>query len=226
VSDVSDGFDAIHVVGRAAVVDGTHDLEVAPSVSGRWGPSVVALPTGDLAGSLDRLTAEVIDIAGPRHWASGSAGRAHVTVRSLEKPAERPTPPDRIHRYTTAIDRALISVGPFTLDFDGVVIGRRGVVVTATSPDGSADALRERLGTELGADGAYESSVFDGGRPPTWHCSLVHFAGPIARPEQLVDWVDANRHRDVGREMFDALALCRWNLDRQGMVPFELAYVG
>jgi hypothetical protein len=220
-----DAFDATHAAGRAAVLDGTHDVEAPPSVTGRWGPSVVAFPSGELAATLDALTSEAVTIAGPRHWRSGADGRAHVTVRAIAKRAERPPSPDRIHRYVAAMDRALTAVGSFRLDFDGLALSNNGLLAIATSPDGRADELRRRLAIELGDDGGFEREAYD--EPRTrWWSSLVHFAGPVVDAPGLVEWVDARRATAIGSETFDALALCRWNHDGTAMAPLELGYVG
>ena len=42
-------------------------MEGDPATTGRWGPSVVLLPSGALAEVLDALTAETLRAMGPGH---------------------------------------------------------------------------------------------------------------------------------------------------------------
>jgi hypothetical protein len=56
-----DVFERIMTEGRSAVLAGDHRAEAPPSEGGRWGTSVVVIPTGLVADHLDRLTTEVID---------------------------------------------------------------------------------------------------------------------------------------------------------------------
>jgi hypothetical protein len=213
----------IAAAGRVAVLGGTHAVEEWPSRAGRWGPSLVLLPSGPLRARLDDLTAEAMAVLGGGHWPSGGEGRAHVTVRALEPHDIRPLPPDRVARYAAAAERALAAVGPVTLDVAGTVVTTGGVVATAVSPDRSADELRLRLGQELGPDGWLEDGVFPSGRDPFWYVTLVHFAGPVAEPHALLDWIESQRARSLGRATFDAVHLCAWHFDGTAVAPMLLA---
>jgi len=204
--------------GRAAVMSGGHGIEGEPAESGRWGPSAVLLPTGDLSTSLGRLTDEVAELLGDGHWPSGGPGRAHITVRALEPYAES-VPSHRAARYVSAMARALREVGPVRLEFRGVGLSPSGVMACATDVDGAADRLRDRLGVHLDRDGWLERAAFERGRDPIWYCTLAHFAGPIAEPGRLVSWVDQRSALALGTATFDSMALCRWSFDGWAMAP-------
>ncbi len=88
-----------------------------------------------------------------------------------------------------------------------------------TSPDGTGDELRDRLGIELGADGWLEDAHFQDGRDPIWYSSILHFAGPLESPETVVDWVETRRDFPIGVETFTSLALCQFAFDGSAMCP-------
>lgn len=216
---MSEVVDAVSAAGRDALLRGAHDIEGAPAETGRWGPSLILLPVGAVAARLDDVTAELVAVLGDGHWPSGAAGRAHFTVRALEPYDASPPPPGRVIRYRQAADRALAAVGMMTLEVRGIVLTRGGVVATATSPDGSADDVRRRLGEELGSGGWLEDLAFPNGRDPFWYATLVHFASRVADPARLIAWVDARRELAIGSATIDELALCAWHFDGTGMRP-------
>ena len=213
----------MHASGRAAVLDGTHGREDAPWVTGRWGPSVVGLIADDPAPSLDELTRKASTVAGPGHWQSGRAGRAHLTVRALEPYADEDPGPDHLARWCAALERAFIA--PLRFALDGLVLSPAGVMLRCRDLDGGADAARTSFGQELGDDGWLEDAVFETGRDPIWYCTLLHFAGPVVDPQALVEWVDARTDLALGEVRVDTLSVCRWNLDELGMAPTALAEV-
>jgi hypothetical protein len=214
-------FESLHRSGRSAVLAGKHRCEDVPWVSGRWGRSVVSILDGDAAASLDALTAEMAEMAGPGHWCSGLEGRAHVTIRALEPYSEQPVDPDRVARSWSAFER--VFVRPLQLSLDGLIVAPAGVMLRCTDLDGGGDSLRRAYGRALGPDGWFEDAVFGGGRDPIWYCTLVHFAGPISDPADLVGWVEDRTDHPLGRVELDTFSLCRWTLDAHGMAPTRLA---
>src|SRR5688572_7368382 len=154
-------------------------METDPAVSGRWGPSVVLLPTADVASALDRCTGEALAAAGPGHWATGSLGAAHVTVRALGHWGDSAS-----DEQIDALRRA--AGGPVTLAVRGLTLTSTAILARANDVDGAADALRARFAAELGAAGWLEDAVLPSGRDG-WYATLVHFAAPTA--EGLPAWV-------------------------------------
>jgi hypothetical protein len=222
-----DAFARVMADGRAAVLAGTHAVEVSPRESGRWGISMVFLPSGELAAALDALTAEAVEAIGDGHWRSGAMGRAHATIRALERYDDAAIPLDRLRRYVGALERALATVGPVHLEFEGLVLAVGTVMARASASHagGTAGELRRQLGIELGPDGWLEDQFFESGRDPIWYCSLVHFAAPLASPQELVDWVDTRRSVAIGSETFASVALCQWRFEGNGMTPVVVAHV-
>lgn len=211
-------FRRIVEAGVAAVRSGTHGTEGDPRRTGRWGPSLVLLPDTDLARGLADLTASVARILGGSHWLSGMEDRSHVTVRALE-PYTDSVPPDRLSRYLAAAERTIEASGPLTLSFDGVGISPGSVMVRARPLTDAAEDLRAKLGTELGDDAWFEDAVFERGRDPVWYCSILHYAEPVTRVDDLLAWVESQHDVSLGSHTFDALHLCCWSHDGSGMVP-------
>ena len=214
-------FERVNEQGQHAVLTGTHGFDVLPSEGGRWGPSALLLPGGDLAHGLGELTSEVLGLLGGTHWPSGSNGRAHLTVRALE-PHTRVVAAERVDRYRGAAARTVDRVGTIELEFSGVALSPSTVLACATSPDFSGDEARTVLAEELGSDGWLEDAVFRTGRDPIWYCSLVHFAEPIAEPKALVQWAAEHRGAELGRHRFSSIAVCNWRYDGLGMQPVQL----
>ena len=209
----------LHAAGRHAVLSRTHGIERSPEVTGRWGTSIVLLPSDALGDALAELTANIESIIGDGHWPSGGKGRAHVTVRALEP--RGPVSTDRIERCAAAMERAGAAEPP-PLRFTGLCLSP-GSIMARASVDDRADRLRSRLASELGDDGWFEDRVFPNGRDPFWYVSLVHFARPIDRARELVDWVEVRRTLEIGHQTFDATALCSWSFDGSAMAPAALA---
>jgi hypothetical protein len=214
-------FESLHQSGRDAVLAGEHRCEDVPWVTGRWGHSVVSILDGDAAASLDGITTQAAALAGPGHWCSGRAGRAHVTIRALEPYSDEPVEPDRVTRTWSVFEQVLVR--PLQLTLDGLILSPAGVMVRCRDLDGEADSLRSAYGVALGPDGWLEDSVFARGRDPIWYCTLLHFAGPIADPVGLVAWVEERVEHPLGRIRLDTFSLCRWTLDAHGMAPTRLA---
>jgi hypothetical protein len=213
-------FDSMHASGRTAVLAGEHRREDLPWLTGRWGHSVVTILGGDPAASLDRLTRQAAEIAGPGHWQSGRRGRAHATVRALEPYSDDPPDEGTVARCWSVFEQV---VGrPLHLSFDGLVLSPAGVMMRCRDLDGGADALRDSYGEALGPDGWLEDEVFAHGRDPVWYVTLLHFAGPLAAPGALVDWVEARADLPLGEVQLDTFSLCRWDLDDLGMAPTVL----
>ena len=120
---------------------------------------------------------------------------------------------------------ALRDVGPVGLRFTGVDLSPGGVIACAVSVDGAADRLRHRLDEELGDDGWLEHAVFEGGRDPIWYCTLVHFAGSISEPRDVVNWVDQRAATDLPADTFDSMALCTWSYVGGAMTPQTVASI-
>lgn len=217
--------DALAAKGRAAVEGGRHGIERPPSETGRWGPSAVLLAEGEVARNLDRLTAEAVRVVGPAHWVSGSADRAHFTVRALDYYDEARSGEQTIARYVAALERAAASVGPVALDVRGVLASPSSVMAMATSPDGAADRLRARFADELGPDGWLEDRHLDNGRDPIWYASLVHYAAVLDRPQDLLTWTDQRRDLPLGTTVFETVSICSWTTDGSGMRPRHVADV-
>jgi hypothetical protein len=183
----------------------------------------VLLPTGDLAALLDSLAHEVAAVAGAGHWPSGAAGAAHVTIRALEPYRPDPLDDDAAERYIAAFGRAAAAVGPITISFRGLALSVGSVMAWAESAGGAGDHLRRRFGVELGDDGWLEAGVFPNGRDAMWYSSILHFAGPVRDPQELVAWVEARHHFAIGAETFTSAALCRWTFNGSAMHPAVVA---
>lgn len=214
-------FERLHDQGQRAVLTGSHAIETVPQEGGRWGPSALLLPGGELRALLGELTTELLHVAGRTHWPSGRDGRAHLTVRALE-PNTSAVAAERVERYRGAVARTIEQVGAIELEFAGVALSPTTVLACATSPDRSGDEARAVLARELGADGWLEEAVFRNGRDHIWYCSLIHFAQPISEPESLVRWVAAHQRVELGRHQFSSIALCNWSYDGDGMQPIPM----
>lgn len=211
-------FDKLFAAGRASVRSGSHGVERDPRMTGRWGPSVVLLPQGDVARRIADLTSAAADALHGVHWLSGGIGRAHLTVRALERYTES-VDPERLARYRAAVQRAVQSVGPLSFELRGVGISGGSLMLSALPVNASANTLRTRLGAELGWDGWLEDSVFESGRDPIWYCSILHYAEELTDVESMIRWVDLHADVQIGFHTFDSVEICWWAHDGVGMAP-------
>lgn len=191
-------------------------MEGDPAVTGRWGPSVIVRPAAPLADALDVLTSEALVVAGVGHWATGSLGSAHVTIRALE-PWGTPASAAQLEALRRAVG------GPITLRLQGVRQTDTAVLVDAVDVDGAADRLRARYAEELGSAGWLEDTVLGPRGRDHWYATIVHVAAPVANG--LEAWIDARRDLAVGEAAFDAIDVCEWVFDGRRMVPEVLATV-
>jgi hypothetical protein len=211
-------FEAVVSDGLAAVRAGSHGIEDNPRVTGRWGPSIVLLPRGEVAHRLAGLASTAGEILEDSHWLSGGVGRAHLTVRALE-PYAVSIDADRLQRYRIALQRALREIGSLRFEFRGLGISAGSVMVRAIPLSRAADVLRQRLGAELGPDGWLEDDFFENGRDPIWYCSILHYAAALSNVEDLVNWIDRQADGAVGACTFDSVEICTWKYTQTGMVP-------
>jgi hypothetical protein len=214
----SDPYQAMLTAGLEALRSGRHDVEGDPRSTGRWGPSVVLRPSGDVARCLADLTTAAAACLDGAHWLSGDVRRAHLTVRALEPYAES-IETDRLARYRSALVRATRRLGPLTFEFTGVGISTGSVLVRAFPVGPAADQLREQVGAELGPDGWLEDSHFANGRDPIWYCSIIHYAGRLENVEPLIDWVADRDGIPFGAHTFTSVDVCSWSHDGAGMAP-------
>jgi hypothetical protein len=193
-----------------------------PPVDGgpRWGVSIIFQPDGEAAEVLDRLTTSALFVVGEEHWATASAGCAHMTVRGLE-PHRVPIPDDDpvVHRYASALDRALGGGSAVRFGLAGLLITPISIMLRAAPSDANAECVWSALDRELGADGWWEADY----RRDIWYVNLVHFAGPVARPDEVDARVRSRSALAVGEVTLARADLVRWGFDGRRMVPTVLA---
>lgn len=189
----------------------------------------------------------------PDHLASGTLGCAHVTIRALEHRRPIPAGDPFATRCSAALDRAAARHRPPVLALDRVVLTPGGVIAAfhpvdpvdhldglaahdtvdthdthgtldthGTHDTHDADVFRRHtLGAELGDDAHHEGLVCD---RDLWYATLVHFRGPVADPEGLIEWADAWRPDPSATAVFPAASLCTYADTGRAMRP-ELRHV-
>ncbi|BCB80901.1 hypothetical protein GCM10022251_79680 [Phytohabitans flavus] len=215
-------FDRLFERGREAVLAGTHYCDTPPVEGGRWGLSVVFQPDPACAARLAAVTAEALAIAGAGHWPTGAPEAAHFTVRAIQ--AHRAAVPDDdplVVRCTAALERAAIRSRPVRIRLGGLTLTPSGVMACAYPGDSAADEFAGRLGEELGEDGWFERDF----HRDIWYATLVHFTGPFDDPTELVDWVTARRHVDLGEVLIEEAELLRFRFNGRQPVRMPVATV-
>ncbi|MFJ8741533.1 hypothetical protein ACIRL2_19340 [Embleya sp. NPDC127516] len=217
-------FDRLFRAGREAVLDGAVQAQEPPRVNGpRWGTSIVLRPEAAGTDRVHALAFEALAATGSGHWPTGARGSAHITVRAVE-PHRTPIPADdpAAARYLSALRRAAARCPSIRFRVRGLTLTANSVMLCLGPEDGCADEFAGALARTLGADGWLEA---DHPRD-VWYLTLVHFAGPIDRPEALVDWVAARRRLDLGGLDVDRAELVAWRFDGVRVVPDVLGAVG
>ena len=212
-------FDRLFRDGSRAVLSGEHAVDVPPGPTGeRWGPSVCLRPDPLSAAALDALTEEALQYAGQGHWPTGASRSSHFTVRVLDRYREDLSPETAAAApHVTAMRRAAASAGLIRLRLTGLTLTPASVMAAAV-PDGpGAGRFAQALADELDEHGWYEAG-FD---RAIWYANLVHFTGPIARPQELVDWVADRRHLELG-VVEGRPELLDWTFEKGQMVPVVL----
>ena len=213
-------FDDLFDLGRQAVLTGTHQVDAPPTDDGRWGISVVLRPDACSASGLAEATGELMGRAGWRHWPTGSMDSVHFTVRALEPHrVVVPASDERVARYRTAVRAAAARSRPVELHLRGLTITSSGVLACAKPVDAAADDFSAALREELGTDQWFEETF----HRDIWYATLVHFTGPIANPEALVDLVARHRRTELGRVRFTRAELIRASYNGRQMVLVTLA---
>lgn len=207
---MTDMLMTLHERGREAILDGTeaHDQPPGPA-SHRWGLSTLVRADGAVPG-VAALTVEAVSLAGPGHWRTGRDGSAHLTILSLEpyRPLPSPDDPRRI-RYERAVRTVAGEVGPVAFELRGLSLTPGGVVARSEPVNDAARAVRPRLIEALGEDAEYEREY----RADAWWCSLLHFAQPVQRRAELVDWVATHEDDQLGTVTADELEFVHYAFD-------------
>lgn len=215
-------FDRLFLRGRDAVLAGTHEI-CEPPLDGqpRFGISIIVRPDPAIAAVLATVTADVMAISGSAHWPTGAAVASHFTIRSLE-PHREPIADDdaAVRRYADALARTSARrPGPIRFAMTGLTLTPTSVMYCAEPLDDAAGVLVAVLDDELGADCWFEADV----TRDIWYANVVHFAGPIADPTGLVDWVASHRGHRIGETKIAEIELVRWAYDGRQAVPVTLA---
>ncbi len=126
-----------------------------------------------------------------------------------------------VARCVSALRRAAADTAPLELRLSGLTVTPSSVLAGAEDSTGAVGDFWARLVAELGADGHYEER-FD---RDIWYACLVHFAGPVERPAELVDWVGRRRRVDFGSSTARGAQLILWRFHGSGVVPHVLAEV-
>jgi hypothetical protein len=214
-------FERLAREGRAAILAGTNQIETPPVDGGqRWGLSIVLRPDGDVVDALDAATATARSIAGTAQWATAAKGSAHITVRGLE-PHRVPLPDHDpvVDRYTAALDRATRDAVAARFVLGGLLVTPNSVMLRAAPCDDGPERLSRSLERELGDDAWYESAF----HRDIWFLNLIHFAGPVERPDELNAWVEQQSRSTMGECTVTHADLVRWQFGGTRMVPIVLA---
>lgn len=214
-------FETLAERGHSALISGTYEMEDPPGEHGpRWGLSVILRPSGGITAKLDAWTAEILALTGAHHWATGSQGAAHITVRSLEPRRAVGSGDAAVGRYAAATARAASSCPEVRFELAQLLVTPISVMVGAVPTDTAADELSNAIAQSMADDGWYEA----GRSRDIWYLNLVHFAGAVDHPHGLLDWAEA-RNADGAALSADAVDLVRWEFDGRRMVPVILASV-
>ena len=214
-------FDRLFEGGRHALLSGGHYRDTPPVEGGRWGPSVVLVPTGPGADALAAVTTEAMSVAGRGHWPTGAPHAVHITVRAMQAHVpDVPATDPFLTRCAAAMRRAAATVGAAArFRFGGLTLTPSGVMACAYPLDGAADDLARLLREELGDDGWFEANF----HRDIWYATLVHFAADLADPTALVEWVAERRDLDLGPIVVDEIELLRFDYDDRQPVRVPLA---
>ncbi|MEE6258087.1 hypothetical protein [Plantactinospora sonchi] len=213
-------FDSLFERGRAAVLAGSHHRDSPPVNGGRWGLSVVLRPDGASEARMAAIADEALRVAGPAHWPTGAPEAVHLTVRAIE--AHRsplPAGDPLVARSGAALARAARDLPPIGFALRGLTLTPSGVMTCAYPVDPTADEFASRLGDELGDDDWFEADF----NRNIWYATLVHFAGPVADPTALVEWVAARRQLSLGTVEVTAAELVRFHFNGRQPVRVALA---
>ena len=206
MSVYSSRFDDLFSAAVPTVMSGEHNRETPPTSGPRWPVSVVAPLPAPVESALDEFTQQVAAIAGADHFQTGRAGSAHVTLRGLERFRADARPDDPvIARYRSAMARAA-ATEPVPLQLTGFTLTSGGVLAQLEPSDERYWKLLQRLRIELGADGWCEGEW----QRDIVYASLLHFAGDIADPAALIDWVKDRRRIDPVTVELSAMLLVRY----------------
>ncbi|MCF3961971.1 hypothetical protein L1885_09865 [Streptomyces fuscigenes] len=212
-------FTELFEQGRdACLSDRTSCQEPPEEDGGRWGLTVALRPDPSVALRMERLTAEAMTVAGDSHWPTGGAVSSHFTVRTLERYRRGIREDERLLRYRAAIRTAAGRVGTVRLELTGLTLTPASVMLCASPSGEAAEQFAEHLAEDLADDGWFEA----GFRRDIWYANLVHFTGPLANPQALVDWVDARRGLALGASVHSCVHLVAWSFDGRRMVPETL----
>lgn len=214
-------FDRLFYDAVPNILAGDHQRDTPPVDGGRWPVSVLLMPSRPVAARLDEITRELTEIAGPRHFLTGTQDYVHFTVRALERYRAAIAPDDPfVRRCATAMAAAARRCLPVRLRVTGLTLTAGTVMACAEPLDGEAWHFMSVLGEELAEDGWFEA----GFRRDIWYLNLLHFAADLADPVALVEYVAARRAFDLGECVTDWSYLVRFeHVPNTGMRPVLLS---
>jgi hypothetical protein len=182
--------------------------------------SCAFVPVGEALSRLAAVTADVLAVAGDRHWPTGAPEAVHFTVRAIEVHRAGVSRDDPlVARCAAAMEKAAAAWARVRFRLDGLTLTPSGVMVCAYPVDDAADAFAEQLGDELGDDGWFEADY----QRDIWYATLLHFAAEMRDPGALVEWVSARRRLDLGVVEVDEAELVGFRYNGRQPVRVRLA---
>ncbi|MFI7617248.1 hypothetical protein ACIBP6_39100 [Nonomuraea terrae] len=183
----------------------------------RWGASAVFRHEGEV---VERLTAPAAAVPATGHRLHGGSD-LHLTFRTLEPYRLHIPVGDPLRRaYGEALTEAVEGLPPARMRLKGLSPHPGGVVVHGHPQDDTADAVRKRFAHALQTRGVRD---YERGRVrDRRHVSLVHFAGPLGNPKELVAWCDAHAAADLGTTELVTAEIVQYLLTGTGIRPRSL----
>ena len=216
-------FDQLCEHGYEAMRTGSHGQDAPPVDGGRWGLSVIARLDQAAGGRLDHWARRVGAFAGGKHWRTGAAGSAHVTVRAIQPHRAGLGARDPfVTRCAAATVRAATGAGPVVFEVRGLAVSSACVMACLYPVDDLAGRLAGAVRREFGPDDGWLEESYTS---TIWYSSLLHFTTGIDDAVGLVRWVRAHRYVDPMRAVATCVQLATFDYDGYRMIPRALADV-
>lgn len=198
--------------GAAALAAGAVECDPPPREGDeRWGLSIVLRPEGRVRERLAAAADELRPFLGERQLLYGPS-TLHTTLRSLEAHRGKIEAGDPLlSRYADAL-RELARSQPLSIAYDGLTLGRSGVLAQGWPLGEGLQRLRDALHSRLADKGLAQSGPERSAPRRTAHASLAVFQCPPESPGALLEHVAARRRLEYGRCDFSHAEIVKYEL--------------
>jgi hypothetical protein len=220
-------YDQLWLEAREDIARGEVLTDPVPghrSGSTRWGIALVLRPDAAVRTRMEEAVALFRPLIGEQHIFY-DASNLHTTIRVYEYYRESVSMDDpEIRRYAEITQAVADRFASFQLRYLGLTATMRGILAQGYPLTGALQHFRQQLRDQLAeADLAHGPEQYVARN--TVHSSLCVFNGPLLRPQEIYEFIERERTRELGLTTVTELEIVHYQRTEYTVMPINLTTI-